>query len=107
MNRPRPFINNNHNDNLNCLSPKTDGVKFNSMINLAFQDNSISNENIATSSLNHEIKFDDETKKSKTRIGWLKKLLSHKNEKCSNDIGCTHKKGFWSRHLKGKVALAN
>ncbi|KAF5295369.1 hypothetical protein FQR65_LT01561 [Abscondita terminalis] len=89
------------------LKPKKEGVKFNSMVNLTFKE---TEEIVNTVSETDSLSDHKTEKRNKAKAGWLKKLLPHKNHKCSNIIGNDndqHKKNFLIKTLKRKVAVAN
>ena len=96
------------NDNSTNLKPKKNGVKFNSMINLpSFDNDEIVSSISETDSLPLQIV---DIKKSKSKVGWLKKMLPNKNAKCADVItsnNVSHKKNFLLRSIKRKVAIAN
>ncbi|XP_031350316.1 myeloid differentiation primary response protein MyD88 [Photinus pyralis] len=86
------------------LKPKKNGVKFSSMINLpSIENDEIVSSISETDSLPAQIV---EVKKSKIKTGWLKKILSNKNHKCSDANHESHKKNLF-RSIKRKVAIAN
>lgn len=91
-------------DQSSLLKPKKNGVKFNSMINLpSLENDEIVSSVSETDSLPAQIV---EVKKSKIKTGWLKKILSNKNHKCSDSNHESHKKNLF-RSIKRKVAIAN
>lgn len=91
-------------DKYNMLKPKKNGVKFNSMINLpSIENDEIVSSISETDSLPSQIV---EVKKSKLKTGWLKKILSNKNHKCSDSNNESHKRNLF-RSIKRKVAIAN